>query len=140
MANDITDVLEAFADAAGDVTGVASAFDHHPEALGLLPCVTLLILSAPQEIVETGPASDVTWTVAVNIYIDLLPDWATAHATLWGTVVPGLLAITVTDYGLDGTCSHAEVSDRGDEPIFNRDGGYLFKRLQLTVLTNTLDD
>jgi hypothetical protein len=129
-----TDVEAAFLAAiqtyAPDV--VRTRLEYEPQVLsGLeLPAVCMLPLQAPDVDHQTGPATMVTWTWSVRLYVHLGQGYEGAQAEL-KAVWPKLLAVCRSDptLGIDGVW--ARITDPGGEPEFNEREEWLMKRLHL---------
>lgn len=97
-----------------------------------LPAITLLPLQAPDDDVETGPASQVTWTWRVALYASLNGGYEDGQAQLkliWPRVLQAVRASP--SLGVDG--AWATLSDPGGEPEFNDAEEWVMKRLTLAI-------
>lgn len=109
--------------------------NHEPKILSSneMPAVTMLAMAAPDEDVQTGPASEVTWTWSVRIYASLAQGYEDGQLRLRTAWPKVLLAIRRNPgLGLPDDL-YARLRDPGGEPEFDTNEQFVMKRLTLEV-------
>ena len=126
-------IRQAFAAAAAEVDGVATALDHErgQTRLPTLPAVTMALLGFEAIDEQTGPFQTMRWSWNVYVYVDF-SDAERAQDEL-ELILPGLARIVREDWTLDGTCTKAALTESLDIPELDDAQRWLRKRLQLTA-------
>lgn len=131
-----TELEQAFLDAveAAEPGLFPSRLDHEPrEFTGYeLPALCLLVLQAPDEDHQTGPATQVTWGWSVRIYCTLALGYEQGQAQL-KAVWPALLKAIRSDPSLGVDGAWARLRDPGGEPEFSEREEWVMKRLTLEI-------
>lgn len=134
-------IAKEFARLCGLIPGLKVAYHFMPEEYAGLPAIAMLPRSVSQDDVETGPATQNTWTWAVHLVLPIGgrvfgSDYQAAQESLY-TLLPALLAVARNNPDLGGLTTKAiTLDDLGEEPTIEEDEGQFVKILVLGATTN----